>query len=124
MATFQEHFATWTGSATLRDAIIAELEAMPKDWGEYSTPVYQKKYTNHRWYPTKVFEALHDKHWERAIAFIKEVDPEFYARYATEQPTEQPNYRALYEQAQRDIAFLKLKVNHLKDMVELYKSFR
>jgi hypothetical protein len=124
METLEQHFSTWTGTPAMRDAIIAELEALPNELGVYSTPVYQKEYTDHRWYPTGVFGKLHHKAWDMAIETIKQHDPEFYAKYATKQATEQAtDYRALYEQAQREIKMLELELSHARNMVELYKSF-
>jgi hypothetical protein len=47
----------------------------------------------------------------------------------TQQPTEQAteqatDYRALYNEERHKRFMLELEVNHLKAMVELYKSFR
>jgi hypothetical protein len=125
METFEQHFSTWTGTDAMRNAIIAELEAMPNANGDWSTPVYAKRFVgSHRWCNTGISVGLHKKDWGRVIATIKKVDPEFYARYTTEQAPVQPDYRALYEQAQRDIKMLELELSHAKEMVELYKSFR
>ena len=108
----------------MRDASIAELEALPKEAGDWSTPVYSKDFYSHRWEDTGLSGCLHFKDWGAAIAIIEKVDPEFYARYTTVQATVQPDYRALYNEERHKRFMLELEVNHLKAMVELYKSFR
>ena len=73
----------------MRDAIIKELEALPKEAGAWSTPVYEKDFGSHRWGCTGISARLHNKNWTKVIEIIKEVDPEFYARYTIEQDQDQ-----------------------------------
>jgi hypothetical protein len=118
METFEQHFSTWTGTAAMREAIIAELEGLPNDNGDWSSPILSKEWHNHRWGGGIVWR-LHYKNWNDVIDLIKKCDPEFYARYAKEAPFYR-NYQEILDGCPAEFPILSKYLAMRKAEVEVY----